>query len=37
MVTIKGYIADVANVGERVIKILKDIKDNKSKGKNLMS
>jgi O-acetyl-ADP-ribose deacetylase (regulator of RNase III) len=35
MVTIQGYIADIANVHERIIKILKDIKDNESKGKTL--
>ena len=37
MVTIKGYIVDVANVQGRIGKILKDIKDNESKGKILMN
>ena len=36
-VTIKGYIADVENVRGKMIKILKDIKDNKSKGKILIN
>ncbi|CAB4021318.1 poly [ADP-ribose] polymerase 14-like, partial [Paramuricea clavata] len=31
MVTMEGYFADVATVQERIIKILKDVKDNESK------
>ena len=37
MAIIKGYISDVANVREKIDKILKDIKDNESKGKIVMN
>ena len=37
MVTIQGYTVDIANVQERIGKILKDIKVNESKGKILMN
>ena len=36
MVTIKGYIADVANVQFEIHKILEDIRNNETSGKNLM-